>query len=374
MPQQLPAIQPPTSPRASRGMIWVAILSILLILGWTVPSQMVIERPGPVVDTLGEIELDGEATPVISIDGVQTHPTDGELNLLTVSINGSPENQLGWLSLLPVLFDPSQTAKPISEVFPEGVTSEDRNEQNKLMMEKSQADATASALRALGIDFTARVVVQDVVADLPADGLLQPGDEILSVAGAPITGAGGLRAALADAGVGTPVTLGILRDGQQMDVTATPEQPKGATAPILGITVSAEYEFPVDVTMHLDRIGGPSAGLMFALGIGDELTEESLTGGHIISGTGTIDDTGRVGAIGGLPQKMWGASRVGTELFLMPLGNCAQVPATVPGDMIVAPVATLDEALQAIDDLNAGRVPAGLERCPIESSGDARLG
>jgi PDZ domain-containing protein len=118
---------------------------------------------------------------------------------------------------------------------------------------------------------------------------------------------------------------------------------------------------PVRADIRLDEIGGPSAGLMFALGIVDKASPEDLTGGRVIAGTGTIDDAGTVGPIGGIPQKLLGAGAAGATFFLVPDANCAEaVRNAVPGLATIA-VGTLAEAVAALRTLAGGGVP---QPCP----------
>ena len=120
--------------------------------------------------------------------------------------------------------------------------------------------------------------------------------------------------------------------------------------------------------IQLEDIGGPSAGMAFSLAMYDRLTPGEMLDGMTVSGTGTMADTGEVGPIGGLEQKMWAAARAESDLFLMPLGNCADVPERIPDGLRVAPVATLTEAIDAIETAASGDTPAGLERCGAEIS------
>jgi len=122
------------------------------------------------------------------------------------------------------------------------------------------------------------------------------------------------------------------------------------------VEIRDEADYPFSVEISLKDVGGPSAGLMFALGIVDKLTPGSLTGGKFIAGTGTIDDSGHVGAIGGIAQKMVGARRKGATVFLSPAGNCAQARDTVPDGLRLVRVKTLSDAVEALEDLKAGRV------------------
>lgn len=350
--------------RVSRWLIAAAIAAVLFALAATVPSPFAIERPGPVVDAFGTIEAEsGGEVPVVSIRGAETFDTDGSLNVLSVTIRGSRDRPLAWLSLLEALFDDKQEIVPLDVLFPEGVDDERRAAVNQALMRSSQLNATAAALSGLDIGFERSLSVASVAENGPADGILREGDGLRSVDGAVVSTIDELRGAVSAASDGRPLALGIERDGDPLSLSVTPRAPDGGGDPLLGITVAAEFEFPFDVELRLDRIGGPSAGLIFALAITDLLTPGELTGGLDVSGTGTIDDAGRVGAIGGLAQKMWGAAAAGTDLFLMPLENCAQLPDSIPGGLVVAPVATLQEAIAAIETAASGGAPPGIERC-----------
>lgn len=111
----------------------------------------------------------------------------------------------------------------------------------------------------------------------------------------------------------------------------------------------------VSVTMHVDDIGGPSAGMMYALGLIDKLTPQQETGGLTIAGTGTMSAGGEVGAIGGIRLKMIGAKRDGATWFLAPESNCDEVVGHVPDGLRDVSVSTLDEAYQALVAIGEGR-------------------
>ena len=132
------------------------------------------------------------------------------------------------------------------------------------------------------------------------------------------------------------------------------------TASQTSAEAAAERELgrTVDVTIRLDEIGGPSAGLMFALGIVDKAGPEDLTGGRVIAGTGTVDDAGVVGPIGGIPQKLRGAAADGATFFLVPAGNCAEAAANAVPGLSTVTVGTLAEAVAALLTLAAGGRPA----------------
>ncbi len=364
-------VEAPVQARADRRKVrWAYIvlgIALIWLLAAVTPSPYALEKPGPVVDALGTVRVAGDDVPVVAIDGVQTFPASGHLNVLSVSLFGTPDSHASWLEVGIALFDPSTRILPIDEAFPSGLTSAERTHESALMMSQSQYRAVAAALHRLDIPVTSRLSVAGVVAGGPADGVLQAGDVLRAVGGAQTRTVEELRDALgASLGVedaDRPIAITVLRDGavQQLSVTPRPAEPGGQ--PLLGIQVVQEYEFPFEVDLTLGDIGGPSAGLIFALAVYDALTPGGLAGDLSISGTGTITADGSVGPIGGLEQKMWGASRAGTDLFLMPLGNCADVPESIPGGMRVAPVETLDEAISAIESKTRGVDPPGLERC-----------
>ncbi|WP_449281583.1 YlbL family protein [Leucobacter sp.] len=349
--------------RRSRVLLGIAILACVMLLAAVVPSPYVIEQPGPVVDTLGEVKIDDEPAPVITIDGARTYPTTGELNLLTVSILGNPDQPKSWLSLVPALLDPAQRVAPVGEFYPQGVTVEQRETENAVLMDSSQAQSAAAAFRAVGAPVGVELSVAGVSEDGPADGLLETGDRLVSLDGREVEDFDDLRRGIAEAGAGTEIRVGIVRDGEEREVRLTPRLPEGGDQPLIGAMISSAYELPAEVDISLSQIGGPSAGLVFALAILDRLTPGELLDGRVVSGTGTMTDSGEVGAIGGLAQKMWAAERAGSELFLMPLDNCADLPSRLPAGLRIAPVESLDEAVAAIDALTSGEEPAGIERC-----------
>lgn len=352
---------------ANRRRLWIAgAIAVPVLLAGAIPSPYVVERPGPVVDTLGEVTVDDQAEPVVSFPEAQTYPTSGTLNLLTVQILGSPDQRRSWLSLLPAVFDPSQRIAPLTDFFREGETSDDRDAQNTALMASSQTTAAAAAFRQIGADVGVVLTVAEVADGSAADGVLQPGDRLVTLDGDAIESFAMLREGTIAAGEGGQLRLGIERDGEARDVELSPTIPEGGDEPLIGATVATDFELPSEVDFSLEDIGGPSAGMVFSLAMYDRLTPGELLDGITVSGTGTMTDTGEVGPIGGLEQKMWAASRAESDLFLMPLGNCADVPDRVPDGLRVAPVASLAEAIDAVSAAASGSSPAGLERCGAE--------
>lgn len=344
---------------------WIAI-TVAIVIGVIfafMPSPYVIEQPGPVYDTLGVAENgDDEEVPLIEIPDETTYPTDGELNLLTVSVVGRPGQTPNWLEVLAAWFDRTRSVIPVEAIFPPGISSEDRDAQNQAAMVDSQQDAIAAALVELDYDFPREVTVAGLLEGSPADGILEEGDVIVSFDGTDVNSITELQTAVREHGTDAPAQVDIIRDGAPLTVEVTPVDRDGTA--VIGVGVRMVYEFPIDVELQLDDVGGPSAGMMFALGIVDKLTPGPMTGGEIFAGTGTIDSAGRVGPIGGIRQKLWGAERAGADWFLAPESNCDEVSGNVPDGVTVFAVKTLDEARTIVEDVADGEVTGSYPSCP----------
>ena len=351
---------------STRAVIGVAVLSCLVLLAALIPSPYLIERPGMAVDTLGTVELDGEEVDVIGISGADTYETTGELKLLTVSLVGSPQHPTSWLSLLPAVFGKGQQIVPMSDYFPEGVTEDDRKAESTAMMDASQDTAAAAAFCAVGDPADITLTVVDVPDDGPSAGLLEKGDVLVAVNGERLADFADLRRVIAESGAGTPVQVDVSRDGNEQQLEVVPQQTNGSSDPVIGAVISVTYDLPAKVDISLSEIGGPSAGMVFALAIYDRLIPGKLLEGLTVSGTGTIAEDGTVGPIGGIEQKLWAAAAAESDLLLMPLSNCPMLPDSLPGGLRIAPVATLDEAITAIESVTAGNEPAGIERCSAQ--------
>ncbi|MGN6326815.1 YlbL family protein [Pseudolysinimonas sp.] len=344
---------------------WVLLL--LAIAGTVAiglsPSPYVVERPGPVYDVLGSSGSGAKAKPLIGIPSAErTYPTTGSLDMLTVYVDGTPQSPVDWIGVATSWFDPTRSVVPLDEVYPPGITDDQANQQDKVEMSTSQQDATAAALTALGRDYTTTVVVAAVQKGSAAAGVLKPGDELVSVGGAPVTDLAQLQSAIRDHGTTAPLALVVKRDGADVPVEVTPRVSADSGKPAIGIYTGARYTFPFDVTFQLADVGGPSAGMMLALGIYDKLTPGSLTGGAHIAGTGEISAAGEVGAIGGIRQKMYGARNAGADWFLAPASNCDEVVGHVPAGLRVVKVTTLREALRDVTAI-AAKDAADLPTC-----------
>ncbi|RNE59052.1 YlbL family protein [Cryobacterium tepidiphilum] len=364
-------VDDPSAPRRDRPVAragWIVLL-IALVIAFVlaiVPAPYVIDKPGPVFNTLGSTDAVGQQSgkdvPLISIDGEPVYPTKGSLDLLTVSQVGSPSQRPNWLGVIRAWFDTSAAVIPIDKAFPPQVTQKEVAAQSEAAMVNSQQDAIAAALTHLGYDFPISVSVVGVPDGSPSTGVLEAGDSVDSVNGTAVASIAELRAALQKNGAGTEAHIGITRDGAHRTVAVTPTS-VGDTV-VAGINVKMEYRFPFDVEIQLDKVGGPSAGMMFALGIIDKLTPGAIQGGEDVAGTGTIDPSGTVGPIGGIQQKLYGAKRAGAEWFLAPAANCAEVTGHVPDGLTVFAVQTLDDSITALDAIRTGEGVSELPTCP----------
>lgn len=349
--------RPSSSPRRAWVGPVVLLSGVALVVGLGVtPAPYVIEQPGPVFDTLGT----SKDIPLISIPDETTYPTGGTLDMLTVSVVGNPQSLPNWLEVAGAWFDRTKAVVPVDAIFPPSTTVEERDEMNQAEMTDSQQEAIAAALTELGYDVQQRVSVVQVPEGSPAEGVLEPGDEILAIAGTAVADAAALRSTLQTLGTGAPVQLSIERGGAQQEVQVTPRESNGAA--VIGVLPGAAFDFPFQVDIQLDDVGGPSAGMMFALGIIDKLTEGELNGGQNVAGTGTIDAAGEVGPIGGIRQKLYGARGAGAAYFLAPSSNCTEVVGHIPDGLGVLAVSTLDDALAALKAVAAGDT-SGLPTC-----------
>jgi PDZ domain-containing protein len=365
-PVERQRIAPPR--RVLIGWIAVGVAFVLAIALAVAPAPFVIEQPGPVFNTLGTGTAvgssgDGSGKPLISIPDKKTYPTAGSLDLLTVSVVGNPDQRPSWAEIVWSWFQPSKAVLPIEAVFPPGTTTEQSNAENAALMVNSQQDAVAAALNELGYDFPQAVAVKQLIPKTPAAEVLKEGDEITSVNGTTVESIQQLRDLVAENGTDRPAELGIVRDGADSTVQLTPTKSGGQT--VLGIGAGMDYTFPFDVKIQLNDVGGPSAGQMFALGIIDKLTPGKLNGGERIAGTGTIDNEGAIGPIGGIRQKMYAARDTGkASYFLAPAANCNEVTGHIPSGLHVFAVKTLADSLKVLDAVREGTSTQGLPTCP----------
>jgi PDZ domain-containing protein len=339
------ALEPRTVLLLASGFIAVVLAAAMALL----PVPYAVLSPGPVVNTLGK----HNDVKLISVSGHATYPAKGELDLTTVSVRGGPGDPMNLVSAIRAWLEPASAVVPRDSVFPPGQTQEQQDQENAAEMTGSQEAATAAAMGALKVPFTTRITIAGFTRGAPAAKSLKAGDVVVAVNGAKVADLDGLRDQLQRVKAGQPVTVRVQRGGKDSEATVVTQADQGRT--VLGVTVNLAYVFPFTVKIEIDDIGGPSAGMMFALGIIDTLTPGDLTGGRRIAGTGEIAVDGRVGPIGGIRQKLRGARGAGAEWFLAPADNCDEVREHVPGGLRDVRVATLTEAEAAVKSIAAGR-------------------
>ncbi|CAO5250091.1 YlbL family protein [Frankia sp. AgKG'84/4] len=342
--------------RRTQTLVVTSVLALaLLVVGLWLPVPFVTLAPGPVTDTLGSVD----GTKLITVDGRRTYPTSGRLELTTVE----ETPKLNLLGALEDWLSSDRAVVPTELIRPRGSTQEQVQQENAQAMLDSQDQATAAALTQLGVAATGHsVAVFTVPAGSPATGRLAPEDVITKVNGIAVSTQEQLRAEIGKVRPGAPATIDYTRDGKPASVSITTRPATGdAARAMIGITTTEKRTYPFTVRIRLSDVGGPSAGLMFALGIVDLLTPGELTGGKNIAGTGTITADGVVGPIGGIQQKVLGARASGSSIFLVPAANCADARAVGGSAPKLVKVDTLAGALKAVDALRtnpAANVPS----------------
>ncbi|MCX6417780.1 MAG: PDZ domain-containing protein [Actinobacteria bacterium] len=333
-------------------------LLILLGAAMFIPVPYVMTSPGPVFNTIGEVNK----IELISISGTETYPTEGELDMTTVSEYGGPQEGLDMFQAIWGWIDPDRRVVPRESVYPEGETEEENTARNVEAFSTSQSYAIAAAMDYLDQPIKEQLIVTSVGLDTPAQDKLRAGDEILTVDGVQMKTPEQVVEAVRSKPIGTDLNFSVMRGGTKLDVVVTsgtrPDDPETEqneeTIPYIGIGIDINYSAEFEIKFGVTGVGGPSAGTLFAIGIIDKLTPGALTQGKIIAGTGTIDPAGNVGEIGGIRQKLIGARDAGAVLFLAPEGNCDEVIGHIPDGLTVAAIETLEDAMDEIEAFNAG--------------------
>ncbi|MEV6809497.1 PDZ domain-containing protein [Streptomyces sp. NPDC051132] len=360
-------------PRRTATMLASTLMLIaLLCAGVLIPVPYAEMSPGPTVNTLGE--HDGE--PVLQVSGHKTYPADGHLNMTTVRVTSADyrmnlvEAVYGWLAH-------DSRIVPHDTLYPDGKTEQQSTQENAEEFSQSQESAKVAALKELDIPVKSWVIVSTVVKDSPAEGRLHAGDVIKAVDGTAVKQPSDVARLVTRHKPGQDVVFTVVPAKEQaaaqkahktatrtrdIAITTAASDDGGPKRAIVGISAGTDHTYPFTIDIKLADVGGPSAGLMFALGIYDKLTPGSLTGGRFVAGTGTIDDNGTVGPIGGVEMKTVGARSRGARYFLTPADNCRAAAKDTPDGLTLVRVKTMDDALHALEDIRAGDT-AGLPKC-----------
>ncbi|MEY4366987.1 MAG: hypothetical protein RLZ28_402 [Actinomycetota bacterium] len=347
--------------RVAVGYLLGAVFVGGALYAFQAPTPYVIEQPGTVFNVLGKQD-DGK---IIDISGAKTYATSGDLFLLTVGLVGQPGATPNWIEVIQAWNDPKKVVLPIDSVYPPGSKTETNQAEQVAMMNDSQQQATASALRSLGYEVSNKVNIYAVGKKTPAAGVLKANDIVLAADGSPLINGDTLRALVKKNAGAKPIKLEVLRGTKKLEVEVTPALIDKVWR--LGITIIDTYDFPIDVKLKLQAVGGPSGGMMFALGIIDELTPGYLNGGESIAGTGEIDGNGVVYPIGGIRQKMFGAVDAGATWFLAPEANCDEVVGHIPEGLNVTKVANLEDAVKALKAIATNPKTTSLPQCSAKN-------
>jgi PDZ domain-containing protein len=343
-------------------MVTAALVVVFVVIGALLPVPYVMLTPGPTTNTLGDT---AKGQPLIQITGHRTFPDGGHLNFTTVAYQGGPGNRIDLLTALRGWLDRKTAVVPEEAIFPKDESVQKVEQENTQQMESSQDAAIAAALTELKIPVTTAIKIASVQSGLPAQGVLRKDDQVVAVDGVRVAKVEDVSARIGKHRTGETVKITIRRAGKEQTVAVrTVAAPANAGSkagkPVVGVVLGEAHSFPFNVKISVGDVGGPSAGLMFSLGIYDKLTPGSLTGGAFVAGTGTITADGQVGPIGGIQQKMIAAREAGAKVFLTPKENCAEAVANAPKGLRLVEADTMHAAIGALDALRTGHgaVPA----------------
>jgi PDZ domain-containing protein len=329
--------------RMTAGVGAIALVAVVLALNFY-QMPVVALSPGPAEDVLSRVKVQG---------GAQVYDSKGKLYLTSVGI----DSDVRFFEAVLDLANRDVQLRPRSDVYPQGESTQRVNQQNAADMDESKVLAAVVALRLLGhrVD-PSGVHVADVRPGAPADGRLRIGDRLVRADGAAVTSIQQLQRVIQSHRPGETLALGVRRGDAEVPVKVQVGLDGGQ--PRIGVVLREEYgKLPVPVSIDTENIGGPSAGLMFALSIYDRLTPGDLTGGRRIAGTGQITEEGAVVPIGGVAEKIVAAKRQGATVFLVPSDNCAEARAHPPRGIRLVPVSKVSDAVAFLESKPGAAIP-----------------
>jgi Lon-like protease len=374
----------PPTPVVARRRKWPAVLGIALAL--LLAAALIAGR----ISVNYYVITPGDATPVaqyIEVPAVDSHPLTGKILLTDVFV--TQLNALSWLQY--TYFDSNSEVISGPELLGPSVSENQYLDQGYLQMTQAQSFATAAALSRLGYTVTstnAGALIYGIAPGSPAASTLHVAQVITAVNSTPVTTDCSLIDALHGLTPGTKASLTVeessINDVGQFESGPTATKsvtlgtpPKGLvdtgcgapTKPTayLGIQpqTQQEWQFPVKVTVHTQNIGGPSAGLSMTLGIMDKLSSGRLTGNRIVAATGTIDQNGNVGDVGGVAEKTIAVERAGATVFFVPSVEYKTAESKATPQLHVYGVNNLDQVLRILKSLG-GKVP--IKPVPVQAA------
>lgn len=343
---------------AAAGLLSSLLIAVLTVL----PSPYAIEEPGPTYDTLAV----KDGTPLVEIDGAPTYASTGELRLTTVSLSTGDKQVFTIGRVLEAFISPDSTVAPVERVYKSPQAQKEEAQQSADDWISSQESATVSALEASGVVVPATMRVADILDTSHAKTLLNVGDVITAADGKALVSYSDLTRALQAHKPGDTLSLTVERDGESIDVKFALIASKDDGRALMGISIDPTFDLPIHVKVDIDRVGGPSAGMMFALAIMDKLSPQDELHGAKVAGTGEIYVDGKVYPIGGIQYKLNGARAAGADYFLAPAANCPDVIGHIPAGLSVYAVNNLADAYAAIVAIGQGKTE-GLPTCNAAS-------
>jgi Lon-like protease len=345
------------APRGPRRRVWqwfwvvIAILTLGVIVASRINLNYYAIQPGSAQPV----------QPFITVPPSKAHPVNHSVLLTDVR-----EARVTALSYLFFKAEPNTVLYSLPSVTG-GTAPDELDAQGALEMSQAEQAAKTAALRHLGYAVPGTpvgAVIAGTFAGTPAYGVLNVGDVVTALDGAPTISADALAQALEGYHSGQTVTFTVRRNGtgNPGPVALTLKRTKvNVDGSYVYVNVGIEpedqvaYDYPFPISINVTNIGGPSAGLAMTLGVIDVLSSGSLTGGHTVAATGTMDASGDVGDVGGVAQKTVAVENAGATIFLVPPQEYkAAMSKDKPGLRIYA-VSSLDQALQVLGD-NGGHV------------------
>lgn len=340
----------PQQPTRRLGGKWpLALAALLIIVGiaiaatWRIDVPYYTLSPGPVYDT----------SDFISVPDTSEGDVDGEMFFLTVALQEA--NVFQWAA---AQVSPKVDLAPRQNIRPEGVSREELRRENLARMEQSKTDAAFVALIELGYEPTyigTGALVINTIEGTGAEGILLPDDVIIAIDDGVVEFRDDVTGLVSEKEIGDTMVLTVERwsddveDIEVLDLTIVlGPHVDDPSLPMVGIMVDNNepiVEFPVDIDIDSRNVGGPSAGLMFTLEIINQLTDDDITEGVRIAGTGTIRRDGTVGAIGGVRQKIYGAIDAGATVVFIPADNYDDALLAAGDSITVVRVDTIDDPL-----------------------------
>ena len=329
---------------------------VLVVLAVFMPIPFVRSAPGSTYDALGKV--DGSA--VVNVEAknsYQTYDTSGELRILTVSQWGGPYGKLEWLDALRSLWDRSIVITPTEFLFAPNIDPNQVAQESQIQFQSAESAAIAAAMAYLGYPVSTDLLVATVMTDKPVSKALMLGDQVIQINGESTQAFDDVVRILEQVSPGDDVNVTVKRGKETLIQTFSTFADTETQKARMGVNILSIYRGPMPITFGLGGVGGPSAGLAFALSIVDQLTPGDLLAERDVSVTGEIGIDGSVGPIGGVKQKVSAAARAGSTILLLPRDNCRDLPDQLPEGLQVVPVSSLTEALAALASETPEKLP-----------------